>query len=182
MYRWQKLLGASLRPMPRAILRSAVQVLVLHELTTNAAKYGAFSRPSGRVRLKWWRMQNGGQPHLAIDWEEIGGPVVVAPRRAGYGTCVVRELVPFELGGTVDLAFAADGLRCRLEIPGDWISTASPAIMTIQELNPPSDRPMISGSPSSPFAAGPTTPRTPGDPEPVPANEPPPYLRKLGYL
>jgi two-component sensor histidine kinase len=107
--------------------------MVLHELTTNAAKYGAFSDPNGRVLLNWSWLQNGEQPHLAIDWKETGGPSVVAPSRSGYGTCVVRELIPFELGGTVDLAFASDGLRCRLEIPCEWVSTRGPASTTIQE-------------------------------------------------
>jgi PAS domain S-box-containing protein len=108
--------------------------VVLHELTTNAAKYGAFSTPSGRVRLKWSWLQNGRQPHLAIDWKEVGGPVVLAPRRSGYGTSVVRELVPFELGGTVDLVFARDGLQCRLEIPGEWVSSNSPLDTGVPEL------------------------------------------------
>jgi hypothetical protein len=87
--------------------------MVLHELTTNAAKYGAFSNPSGRVRLKWRWQANGESSCLLIDWREVGGLPVVPPKRSGYGTCVVRELIPFELGGTVNLAFARDGLRCR---------------------------------------------------------------------
>jgi two-component system CheB/CheR fusion protein len=48
--------------------------MVLHELTTNAAKYGAFSDPNGCVLLNWSWLQNGKQPHLAIDWKETGGP------------------------------------------------------------------------------------------------------------
>jgi two-component sensor histidine kinase len=99
--------------------------MVLHELTTNAAKYGAFSKRSGRVLLKWWWQQNGGDPHLIIEWKEVGGPPVVPPSRSGYGTSVVRELIPFELGGSVDLVFATDGLECRLELSSHWVSTAS---------------------------------------------------------
>jgi two-component sensor histidine kinase len=108
----------------------AVQPLamVLHELTTNAAKYGAFSNRSGRVLLRWWWVQKGSQHRLVIDWREKGGPAVATPNRYGYGTSIVRELIPFELGGEVDLIFAADGLRCRMAIPGDWISAnAMPA-------------------------------------------------------
>jgi PAS domain S-box-containing protein len=107
--------------------------MVLHELTTNAAKYGAFSNPGGRVLLGWSWLQNGGQSRLAIDWKETGGPSVVVPSRSGYGTCVVRELIPFELGGTVDLAFARDGFQCRLEIPGDWVSASTAASRRTQE-------------------------------------------------
>jgi two-component sensor histidine kinase len=75
--------------------------MVLHELTTNAATYGAFSHYSngGGNRM--------GEPRLVTEWRELGGPPVVPPIRSGYGTSVVRELIPFELGGTVDLVFAA---------------------------------------------------------------------------
>jgi PAS domain S-box-containing protein len=107
------------------LMAEAVQPLamVLHELTTNAAKYGAFSNRSGRVALRWWWLRKGSDDRLAIDWREVGGPAVVSPNRYGYGTSIVRELVPFELGGEVNLVFAADGVQCRMEIPSDWIST-----------------------------------------------------------
>ena len=106
------------------LIAEAVQPLamVLHELTTNAAKYGAFSNRSGRVLLRWWWLQKDSQHRLAIVWREKGGPAVVSPNRYGYGTSIVRELIPFELGGEVDLIFAANGLKCRMEIPADWIS------------------------------------------------------------
>jgi two-component sensor histidine kinase len=97
--------------------------MVLHELTTNAAKHGAFSKRNGGVLLNWWWRQDEGRPRLVIDWKEIGGPPVEEPTRSGYGTSVVRELIPFELGGTVELDYPEDGLRCRLEIPADWVST-----------------------------------------------------------
>ena len=98
--------------------------MVLHELTANAAKHGAFSDRSGRVQLRWWWLQNGSHAALAIEWREIGGPPVLAPSKSGYGTSIIRELIPYELGGAADLAFASDGLRCRLDIPADCISGA----------------------------------------------------------
>jgi len=97
---------------------------VLHELTTNAAKYGAFSNPTGRVLVQWRWLQNGSQGRLAIEWRESGGPPVLAPNQFGYGTSIIRELIPFELSGEVELVFASEGIRCRLEIPADWISRA----------------------------------------------------------
>ena len=100
--------------------------MVLHELTTNSAKYGAFSSKAGRVRLNWDWPQNGRREHLVVDWEEIGGPQIVAPPASGYGSSVIRELIPFELGGAVELAFAWDGVRCRLEIPAEWLSPGHP--------------------------------------------------------
>jgi PAS domain S-box-containing protein len=83
--------------------------MVLHELTTNAAKYGAFSNRNGRVVLRWWWQQNGSHGRLAIEWQEVGGPPVLAPNQPGYGTSIVRELIPFELGGAVELVFAPEG-------------------------------------------------------------------------
>ena len=95
--------------------------MVLHELATNAAKYGAFSKPGGRLLLQWRWLQNGSRGRLAIEWQELGGPLVVKPNHFGYGASTIRELIPFELGGTVDLAFASSGLQCQLEIPTDWV-------------------------------------------------------------
>jgi PAS domain S-box-containing protein len=100
-----------------------VMAMVLHELTTNAAKYGAFSDRNGRVSLRWWWLRNGSQGRLAIEWQEIGGPQVLPPSQRGYGAAVIGEIIPFELNGKSDLAFARDGVRCRMEIPAEWIST-----------------------------------------------------------
>jgi two-component sensor histidine kinase len=95
--------------------------MVLHELATNAAKYGAFSKPGGRLLLRWRWLGSGSRGQLAIEWQELGGPPVVKPSQFGYGTSTIRELIPFELGGTVDLAFASSGLQCQLKIPADWV-------------------------------------------------------------
>jgi PAS domain S-box-containing protein len=99
--------------------------MVLHELATNAAKHGAFSKRGGRVWLRWWWLQNGSQGRLAVEWQEVDGPPVDAPSRPSYGTAIIRELIPFELGGTVKLTFASEGIRCRMEIPGTWVDRDS---------------------------------------------------------
>jgi two-component sensor histidine kinase len=92
--------------------------MVLQELVTNALKYGALSTPSGRVSVTWERRSaRDGLARLLITWREIGGPPTAAPAHSGYGTSLIRDLIPHELGGTVDLAFAADGVRCNMEIP-----------------------------------------------------------------
>jgi two-component sensor histidine kinase len=92
--------------------------MVLHELVTNAAKYGALSTPGGQVSVHWRCPPNGGsQRVLAIDWQESGGPPVKAPTRRGYGTSVIRDLIPYELGGTVDMDYAAGGIRCQMTLP-----------------------------------------------------------------
>jgi len=102
--------------------------MVLHELATNAAKYGALSNGHGRVSARW-RLSSRGLAGgtLVIEWKESGGPPVVAPTASGYGTSVIRDLIPYELGGTVQYEFAGDGIRCKLEIPARWLSgRASP--------------------------------------------------------
>ena len=99
--------------------------LVLHELATNAAKYGALSIPKGRVSVQWHQRANGYLPGaLVLDWKETGGPRVPTSISPGYGTSVVKNLIPYELGGVVDLAFAPEGVRCRLEIPLTWLNNA----------------------------------------------------------
>ncbi len=112
---------------PGVMLKAeAVQALgiVLHELATNAAKHGAFSKPGGRLSLQWRWLRNGSAGRLAIEWQEFGASPVREPTQPGYGTSVVRELIPFELGGTSDLNFATNGLQCRIEIPANWVRKA----------------------------------------------------------
>jgi len=92
--------------------------MVLHELVTNAAKYGALSTPGGRVSVSWDRRPNGGAAaNLMIARREIGGPLIAAATQSGYGTSLIRDLIPHELGGTVDLVLASDGAYCNIEIP-----------------------------------------------------------------
>ncbi len=100
--------------------------MVLHELTTNAAKYGALSTGNGRVSIRWDEQPNGhSRSCLVFEWQEIGGPFVEAPGDPSYGTTTIRDLIPYEFGGTVDLVLALDGVRCRLELPADWLSNDS---------------------------------------------------------
>jgi PAS domain S-box-containing protein len=112
--------------------------MVLHELATNAAKYGALSAQNGHVSIRWERRLNGDPCFpLFFEWQEIGGPSVVAPKNSGFGTSTIRDLIPYEFGGKVDLAFAASGIQCRLELPGNWLidngeSVSSTACASLQ--------------------------------------------------
>ena len=88
--------------------------MVLHELVTNAAKYGALSSPHGRVEVTWLQLDAAS---LSITWREIGGPAVAVSPDCKYGVSVIRDLVSNELGGSVDLIFASDGVCCKIDIP-----------------------------------------------------------------
>ena len=92
--------------------------MVIHELVTNAAKYGALSTSGGRIALTWQCETRADAPaRLQIEWRETGGPPIATPVRPGYGTSLIRELIPHELGGKVDLELASTGASCRIEIP-----------------------------------------------------------------
>jgi len=90
---------------------------VLHELATNAAKYGALSIPGGEVSVSWNRKPNGQKPTLILEWRELGGPPLASKIQSSYGTDLIRNLIPHELGGRVDLAFPKEGANCRIEFP-----------------------------------------------------------------
>jgi len=90
---------------------------VLHELATNAAKYGALSIPSGHISVSWNLRPNGDGENLILVWEEHGGPPVKTEVQSSYGTNLIRNLIPHELGGKVDLIFASHGVSCRIEMP-----------------------------------------------------------------
>src|SRR5215471_13321209 len=113
---------------PEVMLRAETgqaMAMVLHELATNAAKYGALSSKEGRVSIRWdWRL-NGRPLRLVLEWQERGGPPVIAPGKPSYGTSTIRNLIPYEFGGMVDLVFAPEGVRCSLELPADWLSDAA---------------------------------------------------------
>jgi len=92
--------------------------IALHELVTNALKYGALSSQCGHITVRWQCQRNGrAEESLLIDWVETGGPAVVAPTQTGYGIRAIRSLIPYELCGSVDLVFDPAGVRCRIEVP-----------------------------------------------------------------
>jgi two-component sensor histidine kinase len=93
--------------------------MVLHELATNAAKYGALSQPGGHISVRWMQTTDPPAPMLRIEWKETGGPQVAAPAREGYGSSVIRDLLTYGMGGRVDLVFEADGIRCTIELPAN---------------------------------------------------------------
>jgi two-component sensor histidine kinase len=87
--------------------------LALHELATNAGKYGALSNDTGRVTIRW---RNEGEV-FHISWTECGGPPVSAPTQRGFGTIVMDVMAERTVGGNVDLDYAPAGVRWRLTCP-----------------------------------------------------------------
>jgi two-component sensor histidine kinase len=87
--------------------------LCLHELATNAIKYGALSRPEGKLALQW-ELSSEASPTLTIRWVETGGPPVIEPSRTGYGTRYIRASLTGLFGEQPDLIFAIEGFRCTI--------------------------------------------------------------------
>jgi PAS domain S-box-containing protein len=106
--------GQNVMLRPRAVLTLAMAV---HELATNAAKYGALSMPAGRIEIAWGPLEENGRTLLRIDWVERGGPPVAAPGQRGFGSKLIESSIAAELGGTARMIFAPDGLRCEIAIP-----------------------------------------------------------------
>jgi PAS domain S-box-containing protein len=94
--------------------------LVLHELVTNAAKYGALSVHSGHLDVTWSVLESGDRPpQLRIGWVETGGPPVKPPKRQGFGSRLIKRSVEGELGGYMILNFAETGVSYEISVPLD---------------------------------------------------------------
>jgi PAS domain S-box-containing protein len=102
--------GPSIRLTPKQALTLG---MAIHELMTNAAKYGALSTKSGRVEVVW-RVE---PKHLVIEWVETGGPPVSEPSRSGFGRLLLERALATDLRGEVRLDFAESGLRCNIVVP-----------------------------------------------------------------
>jgi PAS domain S-box-containing protein len=101
--------------------------LALHELATNAMKYGALSVPTGRVSISWTRRPETEGGGLEIQWVEGGGPAVEEPRKRGFGSLVINRNLTRSLDAEVEYAFAQDGVRCRIIIPEAHFSAVDKA-------------------------------------------------------
>ncbi len=89
--------------------------LALHELMTNAMKYGALSREAGEVVLTWRTAETDTGARLHIRWREEGGPPVLPPKRRGFGSRLIERALAVEVGGRVTLDFAPDGVICEID-------------------------------------------------------------------
>jgi PAS domain S-box-containing protein len=106
---------------PVEVNAQAAQALgmAIHELATNAGKYGALANAAGVVRVTWsLQAQAGGAPLLSMAWVERGGPPVTKPSRRGFGSTVIETMAKLSLGATIELDFAPEGFSWRLECAG----------------------------------------------------------------
>ena len=91
--------------------------MALHELATNAVKYGAFSNEAGSILIAWTIEPKPEGNRLILQWEEKDGPPVTPPSRKGFGSRVIERGLGHELQGTVNLDYRADGVVCTINIP-----------------------------------------------------------------
>lgn len=97
---------------------AAALTMALHELATNAAKYGAFSTPGGHVTVTWLiNPTESGPASLRIEWKESGGPPVSPPTRRGLGSVIIDGAIRYELRGSVNIEYRSDGLCATLVVP-----------------------------------------------------------------
>jgi two-component sensor histidine kinase len=96
--------------------------MVFHELATNAAKYGALSAPSGRVRITWDLDVVNSERRLRIQWRETGGPPVQVPRRKGFGLRLIERGLGREFAGGVSIEFSPDGVCCAMDMSLDRLA------------------------------------------------------------
>lgn len=102
--------GPAITVTPKAAVALA---MAIHELGTNAIKYGALSNDTGHVDITWTTGSSG----FTFDWREQGGPAVSAPERSGFGVRMIERVLASDIGGSVRMEFLAGGLQCRVEAP-----------------------------------------------------------------
>jgi PAS domain S-box-containing protein len=102
-------------PLRLSVAAAQLFGMILHELATNASKYGALSDQVGRVKIEWGVDPINGR--FTMIWVECGGPTVIAPARSGFGSSVIKSMAELSLDAVVELNFASNGLRWRLACP-----------------------------------------------------------------
>ena len=103
--------------------------LVIHELATNAAKYGSLSEPGGHVVITWEVRYGPSEPQLAFSWVERDGPPVAAPTHQGFGSRLISAALP----GTPRIAFDSQGFEYTVDVPLSDVTRASRDLVTPDE-------------------------------------------------
>lgn len=116
--------------------------LVVHELATNAAKYGSLSADAGTVKVSWRVLPNG---DCRIDWQERGGATVTRPQRSGFGSTLIERVIPFDLGGQVEVDYPPEGLTAHFIIPARNVQDTAEERQSETEADSVSERANLSG-------------------------------------
>jgi PAS domain S-box-containing protein len=139
--------GLALLLDPQSALHLA---LVLHELATNARKYGALSVPQGQLSVSWSMLANKGRM-LVLQWSERGGPAVAAPSSVGFGTSLIQQALDAH-GGSASIQYAAEGVTCEIKLPlaepvplGSAASEAAAVRAQSIAVLQPTDKPSLRG-------------------------------------
>ena len=98
--------------------------LAIHELATNALKYGALTVASGHVSITWTSEDQEGEPKFVFVWREFGGPPASEPARVGFGSRLISRVLQDDFGGSVEVSYASIGLICRLTAPLENLATS----------------------------------------------------------
>jgi two-component sensor histidine kinase/PAS domain-containing protein len=109
-----RLKGPRINLQPSAVLALG---LAIHEMATNAVKYGSLSVPDGKVHVMWAVTSGSAPPSLLVEWVESGGPPVKKPERQGFGMKLIQRGLAQQLGGEIKLDFAPAGIRCVITFP-----------------------------------------------------------------
>jgi len=122
----------------------ATLALVVHEMMTNSAKYGALADSTGHVQVIW-HLDPGSS--LVIDWKESGGPPVQPPSRRGFGTTIIERSVPFDLKGDAEIRFDLLGVQARFVIPANFVQVMTSLAGAPSRLNARQEEtPRLSGT------------------------------------
>ncbi len=105
-------------------------VLIIHELSTNAVKYGALSVAKGHVKINWEIKDKG----LCITWEELNGPKVTPPKQFGFGTTIIKNAISYEFDGTSKIEFNDTGIKVSLEIPHHLIGENKDPVFVLEQV------------------------------------------------
>jgi two-component system CheB/CheR fusion protein len=117
--------GPRVRLQPKAAETFA---LAVHELATNALKYGALNRPTGRIEISWRLDESADPVELVFEWRERGGPPVNPPPRKGFGTELLERTLAFEFKGQTTMLYTPSGLQCTIAIPLSKRTFHTPAV------------------------------------------------------
>lgn len=118
--------GVPVRLRPKAALSLG---MVLHEMATNATKHGALSAEGGRVTVEWAEDGCSAAAHFVLRWTEEGGPEVHAPpRERGFGSELIERQLRHDLAGSIDVDYAAEGLRAKITLPLGVLADRKPAL------------------------------------------------------